>query len=184
MIDARVLAEARSRGSAFRPEEGMEVIATGKLTTYPGSLATTRSSSTTLEPAGVGALMTLLEERKQEARRRGAVRRGAQASAAVPARGDRRRDLADRRRDPRHPAPARRPLPAPRAGLAGARCRARRRRPRWRRRSRGFNALAGRRPGAAARCADRGARRRQPRGSLGLQRGDRGARRGRLAPSR
>src|SRR5580698_1736346 len=49
----------------FKPEEGLEVIATGKLTTYPG-----RSSYQIvidrLEPAGVGALMALLEERKKK----------------------------------------------------------------------------------------------------------------------
>ena len=49
----------------FKPEEGLEVIATGRLTTYPG-----RSSYQivieTLEPAGVGALMALLEERKKK----------------------------------------------------------------------------------------------------------------------
>src|ERR1041385_4771915 len=49
----------------FKPEEGLEVIATGRLTTYPG-----RSSYQivieNLEPAGVGALMALLEERKKK----------------------------------------------------------------------------------------------------------------------
>ena len=49
----------------FRPEEGMEVVASGKLTTYPG-----RSSYQivieSLEPAGAGALMALLEERKRK----------------------------------------------------------------------------------------------------------------------
>ncbi len=49
----------------FKPEEGLEVIATGRLTTYPG-----RSSYQividSLEPAGVGALMALLEERKKK----------------------------------------------------------------------------------------------------------------------
>jgi exodeoxyribonuclease VII large subunit len=48
-----------------KPEEGMEVIVTGKLTTYPN-----RSSYQiiveTLEPAGLGALMALLEERKRK----------------------------------------------------------------------------------------------------------------------
>ena len=57
---------------------------------------------------------------QEEARRRRPVRSGAQAAPAVPAVGDRRHHLADRRRDPRHPAPAARPLPAPRAGVAGA----------------------------------------------------------------
>lgn len=50
---------------AHKPEAGMEVIATGKLTTYPG-----RSSYQlvieSLEPAGVGALMALLEQRKKQ----------------------------------------------------------------------------------------------------------------------
>lgn len=49
----------------FKPEEGMEVIASGRLTTYPG-----RSSYQivieALEPAGAGALMALLEERKRK----------------------------------------------------------------------------------------------------------------------
>ena len=54
-----------------------------------------------------------------QARRRGPVRRGAKAAPAVSARSHRRRHLADRRGDPRHPAPARRPLPAPRHRLAG-----------------------------------------------------------------
>src|SRR3989441_4540281 len=49
----------------IKPEEGLEVIATGRLTTYPG-----RSSYQivieALEPAGVGALMALLEERKKK----------------------------------------------------------------------------------------------------------------------
>ena len=57
---------------------------------------------------------------QEEARRRRPVRRGAQAAHAVPAERDRRGDLADRRRHPRHSASAGRPLPAPRAGVAGA----------------------------------------------------------------
>ena len=49
----------------MKPEEGMEVIVTGRLTTYPN-----RSSYQiiveTLEPAGLGALMALLEGRKKK----------------------------------------------------------------------------------------------------------------------
>ena len=49
----------------LKPEEGMEVVVTGRLTTYPN-----RSSYQivieTLAPAGVGALMALLEERKRK----------------------------------------------------------------------------------------------------------------------
>ena len=48
----------------FRPEEGMEVIATGRLTTYPGK-SNYQIVIDNLEPAGAGALMALLEERKK-----------------------------------------------------------------------------------------------------------------------
>jgi exodeoxyribonuclease VII large subunit len=48
----------------FKPEEGLEVIATGRLTTYPGK-SSYQIVIDRLEPAGVGALMALLEERKK-----------------------------------------------------------------------------------------------------------------------
>ncbi len=50
---------------AFKPEEGMEVIATGRITTYPGS-SKYQIVIEHLEPAGVGALMALLEERRKK----------------------------------------------------------------------------------------------------------------------
>jgi exodeoxyribonuclease VII large subunit len=63
-IDAVIWRTAFGR-IRFKPEEGLEVIATGRLTTYPG-----RSSYQivieSLEPAGIGALMALLEERKKK----------------------------------------------------------------------------------------------------------------------
>ena len=49
----------------FKPQEGLEVIATGKLTTYPGS-SKYQIVIESLEPAGVGALMALMEERKKK----------------------------------------------------------------------------------------------------------------------
>ena len=49
----------------FRPEEGLEVIATGKVTTFPGG-SRYQIIIDSLEPAGVGALMALLEERKRK----------------------------------------------------------------------------------------------------------------------
>ncbi len=49
----------------FRPEEGLEVIATGKVTSYPGS-SKYQIVIEALEPAGVGALMALLEERRRK----------------------------------------------------------------------------------------------------------------------
>jgi exodeoxyribonuclease VII large subunit len=101
----------------FKPEEGMEVIATGKLTTYPGS-SKYQIVIDSLEPAGAGALMALLEERR-EARRRGPVRCRPQANHPAHAEGGGCRHLADRRGDPRHHPPHHRPLSAARDRVAG-----------------------------------------------------------------
>jgi exodeoxyribonuclease VII large subunit len=48
-----------------KPQEGLEVIATGKVTTYPGKSAY-QIIIDTLEPAGIGALMALVEERRRK----------------------------------------------------------------------------------------------------------------------
>ncbi|MFL6826579.1 MAG: exodeoxyribonuclease VII large subunit, partial [Bradyrhizobium sp.] len=48
----------------FKPQEGLEVIATGKLTTFPGS-SKYQIVIEALEPAGIGALMALMEDRKR-----------------------------------------------------------------------------------------------------------------------
>jgi exodeoxyribonuclease VII large subunit len=48
----------------FKPEEGMEVIATGKISSFPGS-SKYQIVIESLEPAGLGALMAQLEERKR-----------------------------------------------------------------------------------------------------------------------
>ncbi len=49
----------------FRPEEGMEVVATGKISSFPGS-SKYQIVIDALEPAGAGALMAMLEERKRK----------------------------------------------------------------------------------------------------------------------
>jgi exodeoxyribonuclease VII large subunit len=49
----------------IKPEEGLEVIVSGRLTTYPGQ-SKYQIVIETLEPAGLGALMALLEERKKK----------------------------------------------------------------------------------------------------------------------
>jgi exodeoxyribonuclease VII large subunit len=49
---------------AHKPQAGLEMIATGKLTTYPGS-SKYQLVIESLEPAGVGALMAMLEARKR-----------------------------------------------------------------------------------------------------------------------
>jgi exodeoxyribonuclease VII large subunit len=48
-----------------KPEQGLEMIATGRLTTYPGS-SKYQLVIDSLEPAGIGALMAQLEKRKQQ----------------------------------------------------------------------------------------------------------------------
>ena len=52
-------------GLRIKPAEGLEVIATGRVTTYPGS-SRYQIVIDALEPAGVGALMALIEERKRK----------------------------------------------------------------------------------------------------------------------
>ncbi len=48
-----------------KPEEGMEVVVQGRVTSYPGS-SKYQIVIESLEPAGLGALMALLEERKRK----------------------------------------------------------------------------------------------------------------------
>jgi exodeoxyribonuclease VII large subunit len=49
----------------FKPQEGLEVVATGRLTTYPGQ-SKYQIVIEAMEPAGIGALMALMEERKKK----------------------------------------------------------------------------------------------------------------------
>lgn len=50
---------------AFRPEDGLEVICTGKLTTY-AARSKYQMVVQSMEPAGAGALMALLDERRKK----------------------------------------------------------------------------------------------------------------------
>lgn len=67
--DKSVLAAVAWKGQAskwrFQPEQGLEVIATGRLTTFPGQ-SKYQIIVENVEPAGVGALMALLEERRKK----------------------------------------------------------------------------------------------------------------------
>jgi exodeoxyribonuclease VII large subunit len=63
-IDA-VVWRSTVQGLRIKPAEGLEVIATGRVTTYPGS-SKYQIVIDALEPAGIGALMALLEERKRK----------------------------------------------------------------------------------------------------------------------
>nr|WP_272211964.1 exodeoxyribonuclease VII large subunit [Marinicella sp. W31]MDC2877855.1 exodeoxyribonuclease VII large subunit [Marinicella sp. W31] len=58
----------------IKPEEGMEVIATGKVTTFPGA-SKYQIVVESLEPAGAGALMALLEERRKSSPPKGFLTR-------------------------------------------------------------------------------------------------------------
>lgn len=66
--DRAVLAAITWRGQASRlaqrPEEGMEVVATGRMTTFPGQ-SKYQLIVDQIEPAGMGALMAMLEKRRK-----------------------------------------------------------------------------------------------------------------------
>ncbi|WP_323761542.1 exodeoxyribonuclease VII large subunit [Maricaulis sp.] len=66
--DKAVIASIAWKGTAqrfrFRPEEGLEVVIEGRLSTYPGR-SQYQLIVESMEPAGAGALMALLEERKR-----------------------------------------------------------------------------------------------------------------------
>ena len=170
------------RGSAsklsFVPEDGLEVVCTGRLTTYPGrsryQLVVDR-----MEPAGLGALMAMLEERRRRLTAEGlfdpARKRplpflpeviGVVTSPTGAVIRDILHRLADRfpRRVILWPVPCR-----ARGGRAG------------RRRDQRLLRPAARRPGAAAGRGDRRPRRRLGRGPVGVQRGGGGPRRRGLA---
>ena len=61
---ASVVWKGQVGGLSQRPEEGMEVIASGKLTTF-GSQSKYQLNVDDVRPAGVGALMAMLEKRKK-----------------------------------------------------------------------------------------------------------------------
>lgn len=67
--DRNVLASVCWKGNVARltqrPEEGMEVVATGRLTTF-GSQSKYQLTVEEVEPAGEGALMAMLEKRKRQ----------------------------------------------------------------------------------------------------------------------
>ena len=63
-IDAVIWKGVFSR-MRIKPEEGMEVVASGKITTFPGK-SNYQIVIETIEPAGVGALLALLEARRKQ----------------------------------------------------------------------------------------------------------------------
>ena len=165
-----------------KPEDGMEVVCTGRLTTFPAARNTSWSSTRSSSPASA-RLLKLLEERRQRLAAEGLF--AAERKKRLPflpevigvvtsPSGAVIRDILHRLAD-RFP---RRVLIWPVAvqgeGGGGA----------DRGGDRRLQPPAARRRGAAARSDHRRARRRQPRRSDGVQRGDRGARRRRPRRSR
>lgn len=67
---AGVVWKGQVTGLQIEPEQGLEVIATGRLTTYPGQ-SKYQIVIEAMEPAGIGALMALLEERKKKLEKEG-----------------------------------------------------------------------------------------------------------------
>ena len=159
----------------FKPQEGLEVIATGKLTTYPGS-SKYQIVIEAIEPAGIGALMALMEERKRklgaeglfdEARKQLLPWLPEVIGVVTSPTGAVIRDILHRLEDrfPRRVLVW--PVKVQGEGSAEQVAAA----------IRGFNALPRGRPDSAAGPADRRARRRLAGRPLVVQRGDRGPRR-------
>ena len=61
---ASIIWKGQAAKLAVQPEEGMEVVAIGKLTTFPGQ-SKYQMVIEDIRPAGVGALMAMLEKRKK-----------------------------------------------------------------------------------------------------------------------
>ena len=105
--------------SRVEPEQGMEVVATGQAHNFPRQ-SKYQIIIDSLEPAGAGALMAILEERKKrlaaeglfDAARKRPIPFLPEVIGVV--------DLAFGRRHSRHPSPSPRPLPAPCRRLADA----------------------------------------------------------------
>ena len=165
-------AHARMR---FKPQEGLEVIATGKLTTYPGS-SKYQIVIEAIEPAGIGALMALMEERKKKLAAEGLFDESRKQllpwlpeviGVVTSPTGAVIRDILHRLQDrfPRRVLVW--PVKVQGDGSAEQIAAA----------IRGFNALAEGGTDSAARSVDRRARRRLAGRPLVVQRGDRGPRR-------
>ncbi|SDW28457.1 exodeoxyribonuclease VII large subunit [Litoreibacter albidus] len=70
---ASIIWKGQAAKLAVQPEEGMEVVAIGKLTTFPGQ-SKYQMVIEEIRPAGVGALMAMLDKRKKLLEREGLFR--------------------------------------------------------------------------------------------------------------
>jgi exodeoxyribonuclease VII large subunit len=87
------------------------MVATGKLTTYPGR-SNYQIVIDSLEPAGEGALMALLEERRKKLQAEGMFDQARKKPIPYLPQVIGVVHVADRRGDPRHPAPLRDRFPS------------------------------------------------------------------------
>ncbi len=69
-VIAGVIWKGTVRKLRVRPEEGLEVVVTGRLTTYPGA-SKYQVVIESMAPAGIGALMAMLERRKAQLKAEG-----------------------------------------------------------------------------------------------------------------
>ena len=172
MIDA-VCWRTSALRLGIRPEDGMDVIVSGRLTTFP-SRSKYQIIVDSIELAGRGALLKLLEDRRKalaaeglfsEERKRKLPFLPEIIGVVTSPSGAVIRDILHRFADrfPRHVLLW--PVQVQGQGAAEQVAAA----------IHGFNALAVGGGGTPARSFDRRPRRRQPRGLVGLQRGDGGA---------
>ncbi len=83
----------------FRPQDGMKVLARGGVRVYPPR-GEYQLSVQVLEPLGKGSLQQAFEDLKAKLEQEGLFDAARKTTAADAAAADRRRQLADRRRDP------------------------------------------------------------------------------------
>ena len=162
----------------FKPKDGMKVLARGAVRVY-APRGEYQISVEVIEPLGKGSLQQAFEELKEQAREGGPLR-GRRASGRCPCcRGASASSPRPRARSSRTSCACSRARYANLEVLDLSRRACRGRRPRARSCAgiRALNRVSG------PRRADRGPRRRQPRGPLALQRGAGGAGAGRLARS-
>ncbi len=104
---------------SFKPEEGLEVVVEGRLSTYPGR-SQYQLIAERMSPAGVGALLAQLEKLKARLQAEGLFAPSRKKPIPYHPAGHRRGHFAHRRGDPRHSSSPGGALPAQSSAVAGA----------------------------------------------------------------
>ena len=103
----------------MEPENGVEVIATGRISAY-GDRSSYQLIVDRMEYAGAGALLARIELLRQRLAAEGLFDAARKRALPVLPDGDRRGHQRARRGDPGHPHHHRAPVPAPHPAVAGA----------------------------------------------------------------